>query len=135
SHPLDDFLVVRAAGDTMDASSGARREALREALMREMNDRLLALSHDGLDMGVQVSRIDLVAVLPPIAKAAFDAVLTASQTADQTVAAARTDAARASPTPGRDRDQIRSDARATADERVRAAAADTASISSLASRP
>ena len=45
-----------------------------------------------------VGRADVVALLPPIAaKAAFDAVLTASQIAEQTAAAARTDAARIEP--------------------------------------
>ncbi len=74
-------------------------------------------------------------MLPPIAKAAFDAVLTASQTADQTVAAARTDATRMSQTADRERDRILSEARASADERVRRAASDTAVITSMEAQP
>jgi regulator of protease activity HflC (stomatin/prohibitin superfamily) len=132
---LDDFLVVRVVADSAVGDVGARREALRGDLMRDMNERILALRRDGQDLGVEISRIDLVAVLPPIAKAAFDAVLTASQTADQTVAAARTDAARISQTADRERDRILSEARATADERVRQAVYDTASITSLESQP
>jgi regulator of protease activity HflC (stomatin/prohibitin superfamily) len=132
---LDDFLVVRVVGDASIGDASARRESLRGDLMREMNQRLADLSHNGQDLGVEISRIDLVAVLPPIAKAAFDAVLTASQTADQTVAAARTDAARTSQTADREADRIISEARATADERVREATTDTVGITSLEAQP
>ena len=66
-------------------------------MVTAINQRLAALRRAGADLGVEVSRIDIVALLPPVAKAAFDDVLTASQIADQTVAAARTDAARIDP--------------------------------------
>ncbi len=132
---LDDFLVVRAVGNNAPSDAGARREALRGDLMRDMNQQLAVLRAHGRDLGVEVSRIDLVAVLPPIAKAAFDAVLTASQTADQTVAAARTDATRMSQTADRERDRILSQARASADERVRRAASDTAVIATMEAQP
>ena len=135
SRRLDEFLVVRAAGNVADPEAGVRREALRGDMVREMNQRLLDLRQRGRDLGVEIARIDLVAVLPPIAKAAFDAVLTASQTADQTVAAARTDAARIAQTADREADRVISEARATADERIRQAAADTATIRSLERRP
>ncbi len=135
SRSLDDFLVARVVSNPADGDASARREALRGDLMREMNDRLLTLRRQGHDLGVEVSRIDLVAVLPPIAKAAFDAVLTASQTADQTIAAARNDAARISQTADREQDRIVSEARATADERVRQAVADVAAITALEKQP
>ena len=130
SRKLDDFLVVRAEGNGTSAA-GARGEALRADLVRIMNEQLDGLRRQGGDLGVRIARIDLIAFLPPIAKAAFDAVLTASQTADQNVAAARTDAARISQTADSDSDQILSAARASADERVRRAVSDTAAISTI----
>jgi regulator of protease activity HflC (stomatin/prohibitin superfamily) len=135
ARPLDDFLAVRAVGDMTSRDAGARREALRDDLVRDINQRLNALRSRGRDLGVEISRVDLVAVLPPIAKAAFDAVLTASQTADQTIAAARTDATRMAQTADRERDSTLSQARASADERVRRAASETAIIASLEAQP
>jgi vacuolar-type H+-ATPase subunit H len=80
---------------------------------------------------VAVTRIDIVALLPPIAKSAFDDVLTASQIADQTVAAARTDAARITQEAQRAHDRSTSEAAAAAEEQVRAAAAEVADVGVL----
>jgi len=133
SHDLDDFLVARPEDATHPANAdvAARRQALRGEVVAAINDRLATLRRQGSDLGVEISRIDIVALLPPLAKAAFDDVLTASQIADQTVAAARTDAARIIQEAQRADDRSRSEAIAAADEQVRLAAAETADVGLL----
>jgi regulator of protease activity HflC (stomatin/prohibitin superfamily) len=133
SHDLDDFLVARPedAAHPVSADIANRRQALRGELVAAINDRLAALRRQGSDLGVEVSRIDIVALLPPLAKAAFDDVLTASQIADQTLAAARTDAAHITQEAQRALDQSRTEAAAAADEQVRLAAAQTADVGLL----
>jgi hypothetical protein len=69
--------------------------------------------------------------LPPVAKVAFDSVLTATQAADQNVATARTAAERRRQGAERERDRLLTAARAVAVERVTAARVDTASINAL----
>lgn len=133
SHDLDDFLVARPEDPAHPASAdiAGRRQALRGEMVAAINDRLAGLRRRGADLGVEVSRIDIVALLPPLAKAAFDDVLTASQIADQTVAAARTDAARITQQAQRSLDRSRSEAVAAAEEQVRVAAAETADVGLL----
>ena len=138
SHDLDDFLVARpeeaAPSTSTDPAStdiAGRRQALRGELVSAINQRLAALRRENCDLGVEVSRIDIVALLPPVAKAAFDDVLTASQIADQTAAAARTDAAHTVQEAQRARDRSVSEAAAAAEEQVRTAAAETADIGVL----
>ncbi len=139
TRPLDDFLVATPDQDAVAGAQDAadlnqRRAALRGQLADAINRRIAELRTRGVDLGVTVSRIDLVAVLPPVAKTAFDAVLTASQVADQTAAAARTDAARISQQAQRDRDRVLAEASAAADERIRGATADTAGVAALEAR-
>jgi regulator of protease activity HflC (stomatin/prohibitin superfamily) len=138
SRRLDDFLAARPDEDLAKGGNGAelamRRQALRSDLAASINRRLQVLRAQGLDLGVAVGRVDLVAVLPQIAKVAFDAVLTATQIADQQAAAARTDAARIRQEADRERDRLLSDATAAAEERVRNAAADTSRTDALASQ-
>ncbi|HEY1413053.1 MAG TPA: SPFH domain-containing protein [Rhodopila sp.] len=133
SHDLDDFLVARPEDPAhpVDIAVAARRQALRGQIVAAINDRLAALRRGGSDLGVQVSRIDVLALLPPLAKAAFDDVLTASQIADQTVAAARTDAARTIQEAQRAHDSSRAEAEAAAEEQVRVASAQTADVGVL----
>ena len=133
SHDLDDFLVARPeeAASPVSAESAGRRQALRGEMVAAINQRLEALRRQGSDLGVEVSRIDIVALLPPLAKAAFDDVLTASQIADQTEAAARTDAAHTTQEAQRAHDRSRSEAAAAAEEQVRAAAAEPAEVGLL----
>ncbi len=132
-HDLDDFLVARPEDAThpVSADIAGRRQALRGQMVVAINERLAALRRDGSDLGVEVSRIDIVALLPPLAKAAFDDVLTASQIADQTVAAARTDAAHITQEAQRAHDRSASNAAAAAEEQSRIAAAETADVSVL----
>jgi regulator of protease activity HflC (stomatin/prohibitin superfamily) len=132
-HDLDDFLVARPedAAHPVSGDVAGRRQALRGEVVAVINRRLEALRREGSDLGVVISRIDILALLPPLAKAAFDDVLTASQIADQTVAAARTDAARTEQEAQRSYDHSRSEAEAAAEEQVRVAAAETADVGVL----
>jgi regulator of protease activity HflC (stomatin/prohibitin superfamily) len=132
-HDLDDFLVARPEDAThaVGADVAGRRQALRGGMAAAINERLAALRRESSDLGVEVSRIDMVALLPPLAKAAFDDVLTASQIADQTVAAARTDAAHITQEAQRTYDRSRSEAEAAAEEQVRVASAETADVGVL----
>ncbi|HET6307040.1 MAG TPA: SPFH domain-containing protein [Rhodopila sp.] len=143
SRSLDDFLVARpdqdrvaqpAGGAEATATLAARRQALRGDLVTAMNRRLLALRQSGMDLGISVGRVDVVALLPPVAKTAFDAVLTATQIADQEAAAARTDAARTLQDADRQHDQSLTEATAAAEERLHTASADTARIDALAAQ-
>ena len=137
SHRLDDFLVAEPAAPG-PAGSGdpllvARREALRGDLVRAVNRRVQAIARTSGDLGIEVMRTDLVALLPPRAKAAFDEVLTASQISEQNIAAARTDAAHVSQEADRDHDRLLDEAEAAADERIRNAASEVAPVAALQS--
>jgi membrane protease subunit HflK len=141
SRSLDDFLVARpdqdapmTASDSTEAAAtlAARRQALRGDLVTAINRRIQALQRSGMDLGISVGRVDVVALLPPIAKAAFDAVLTAAQIADQGAAAARTDAARITQEADREHDRLLTEASAAAEERLRTASTDTARVDALA---
>lgn len=137
SRRLDDFLVAQLDEDTIETGNGAvaalaaRRQALRSDLVTAMNARLNALRTAGEDLGVSVSRVDLVALLPPVAKAAFDGVLTAAQIADQNAAAAHTDAEHIMQEANQQRDAIVSAAAAAADERIKTATSETAPVGAL----
>jgi regulator of protease activity HflC (stomatin/prohibitin superfamily) len=135
SRDLDDFLVARPERHS-DAAAAAsvRRQRLATDLAAAMNRRLLNLARQGGDLGVEVRRIDIVAMLPPIAKSAFDAVLTVTQTADQQAAAARTDAATRHAEADRKRDRVLSEAAATAQETLGRAMTSTAEIRVLEAR-
>ena len=132
-HDLDDFLVARPEEANLAAGADAagRREALRGDMVLAINRRLAALRQSGADLGVQATRIDIVALLPPLAKKAFDDVLTAAQVADQTEAAARTDAAHTMQAAQRAHDRTLAEAAASAEEQVRQAESDTADIHDL----
>jgi modulator of FtsH protease HflK len=128
---LDDIVAVRREGED---GAQAQREALRGELMREVNRRLRDLAALGAGLGVEVTRVDIAALLPPAAKPAFDAVLEAAQMADQGLAAARTDAARSLQSADRDRDRLLAEAHAAAEERVGDARARTAPVLALEQR-
>jgi len=142
---MDDFMVVRPERGIHDvdilAQDQAARQAIRGALAAEMNRRLQALDAAGAGLGVEVTRIDITAMLPPAAKFAFDAVLDATQMAEQGLAAARTEAARTQQAADQTHDRLLTEARANADERVHTATAHAALVTgfeqhaSAASRP
>ncbi len=96
-----------------------------------MNARLQQLSAAGAPLGIEIERIDMTAWLPPEAKIAFDAVLTATQAADRGVAMARTDAERRRQDAERQGGQLLTAAEATAKELVASANVDTANILAL----
>lgn len=125
---LDDFMVV----DQSRAASGrtAAGAALRQGLLDTINHRLHALDENGL--GIEVTRLDLTAALPPSAKQTYDSVLTATQTADERLANARTDAAHQLQQASRDHDRMIDVARATAAERIATAHTHTATANALA---
>jgi len=133
SSELDDFLVARPerqSASTLDPS--VRRERVASDLAAMMNRRLLELARGGSGLGVEVRRIDIVAMLPPVAKAAFDAVLTAAQNADQQTAAARTEAATIHAQADRDRARVVAEAEATAQELTSRASSRAAAVGALA---
>jgi modulator of FtsH protease HflK len=130
ARPLDDFVVARP--EAADPQAQAAREALRAAYAAEVNRRLSALDASGAGLGIEITRADASAFLPAAAKAAFDEVLTAGQTAEQTIAQARTAAEEARQRANQDSDHILSEAEAAASEKAAEARARTAEIESLA---
>jgi regulator of protease activity HflC (stomatin/prohibitin superfamily) len=130
---LNDFLVAQpnAAGGAQGQAIVALRTAVRDDLLKGINAKLQQLGSQGVGLGVEVAQIDLTAWLPPEAKIAFDAVLTATQAADQQVAAARTAAELRRQGAEREGDRVKSAAEATASERVTTATVDTATIKAL----
>ncbi len=130
---LNDFLVAQQSEGNGQTGQGiiAMRAAVRDDLLRQVNSRLDKLAAAGASLGIAVDRIDMTAWLPPEAKLAFDAVLTATQRADQQVAAARTDAERRRQGAQREGDRLLSAAEATANELIVTATVDTAKITAI----
>ena len=131
---MDDFMVVRPELTASDGQAQAMRAAMRGELVQEVNRRLHALALAGASLGVEVTRADVTALLPPSAKFAFDAVLDATQMAEQGLASARTDATRTQQGADHDRDRIIAEARAAAAETVGAAQSQVAPIVALEQR-
>ncbi len=130
---IDDFMAVRAEGGD-DPRLEAQRQAVRGDLVRAVNQRLAALAQEGADLGVEVTRADVDALLPVEAKPGFDAVLEASQRAEEMQATARTDAAHAQQSADRERDRILAAANGTAAEQTGEASAQVAAVTALAGR-
>ena len=138
---LDDFMVVHSARLPVDVRRGpaadvqqaaqAQRQALNGDLVREINRRIGGLRATSVDLGVEVTRVDATALLSPSARLAFEAVLEATQMADQGLAAARTDATRRLQQANQDRDGILADAHAAAAERIGTANTKVAAIMAL----
>jgi regulator of protease activity HflC (stomatin/prohibitin superfamily) len=132
SRNLNDFLVVQnAAGGATEADAQAitaLRSEVRSSMLASTNARVQQLAAAGSALGIEVQRIDMTAWLPPEAKTAFDAVLTATQAADRGVAMARTDAERRRQGAENESNRLLSAAEATAKERVANAHVDTANI-------
>ena len=128
---LDTILVARPELLGNDSAVAERRERLRGDLVQGINHSLAALAAAGSGLGIQVVRVDVQSSLPRNAVSAFNAVLTASQLAEQNVAKARTEAEKLTQaaTEGPTALQL---ARAEAGERLAQARRDTASIVGLA---
>ena len=128
--PLDDFLAVRPER-AADPAAQVARNRVRGDLVAAMNAQLAVLTREGAGLGVEVTRADVTALLPPSAKASFDAVLDATQRAEQGMAVARTEAARVRQQADQTRDSLLSAAHASAAERLSGARASTAAIVAL----
>ncbi len=129
---LDTILVARPELVGTDSLVADRRERLRADLVRAINRGLDELKSGGVGLGITVSRVDVQSTLPEDAVYAFDAVLTASQTADQEIAAARTYAAYTTQTGDQMADRTLAMAQALASERLSKAQSDTSSLLQLA---
>jgi regulator of protease activity HflC (stomatin/prohibitin superfamily) len=129
---LDTILVARPELLGSDSQSAERRERLRGDLVQGINKRLEELTATGVGLGVEVVRVDVQSSLPAAAVNAFNAVLTASQQADQAVANARTDAEKQNQAANQQADRTLQVAHAQASERLAKAQTDTAAVTGLA---
>lgn len=127
---LDAILVARPEVAARRAEA-AERERLRADMMAAVNRRLAALAMAGAGLGVTVSRVDLLPSIPAMAKSGFDNVLTVTQSAETTVARAKTAAQFTAQDANSKKDKIATSATATAQETVTNAKAQTASIAAL----
>jgi regulator of protease activity HflC (stomatin/prohibitin superfamily) len=132
---LDDIMVARPERPAEEASRAAeKRQLLNANLVGAMNARLAALARRNAGLGVEVSRVDLSAALRSQAARAYDEVLTSIQGADQSIAQARTTAARKSQAADQAHDKIIQDAKATAAERVSQATRQTVEVAAVADK-
>ncbi len=130
---LDTILVARPElGAIMADAARAGREQLRADLMTAVNRRLDDLAAQGAGLGIRVSRVDLAAAIPSVAKSAFDLVLIATQWAERDIAQARTEAETTAQKAKQESDRILAEAQAKAQEQVTEAQARTAAIAALA---
>jgi regulator of protease activity HflC (stomatin/prohibitin superfamily) len=132
SRDLDTILVARPELMGADSQVAERRERLRTDLVRSINAALDTLKRGGAGLGITVARVDVQSRLPVDAVDAFDAVLSASQSADQTIADARTTAAYSMQAATQAADRSLEVAQAQASERLSKAQSDTSSLLHLA---
>lgn len=132
SRDMDAILVARPELVGGDPSLAERRDRLRGDLQQGINASLARLQMAGTGLGIEVVRVDVQSSLPSVAVSSFNAVLTASQLAEQAVASARNDAALKLQEATHKADRAIQVAQAQASERLSRAHSDTASISSLA---
>lgn len=128
---LDTILVARPELLQHGSADATQREQLRHDLLADINRRLAELQLNGSGLGVEALRVDIQSALPRATLNAFNAVLTASQQAEQGVADARSDAARIIQQATQEADRSLQIASASAAERLAKAEADTASIAYL----
>jgi regulator of protease activity HflC (stomatin/prohibitin superfamily) len=129
SRDLDTILVT---GQETSGDAGESREKLRSDLVDAVDRRLADLTQQGVGLGVTVGRVDLVPAIPSGAKTEFDRVLVATQTAEQQIAEARTDAEVTAQRANQENDRILAQATARAQEQVTTATTRTAAIAALA---
>ncbi|MQT92213.1 protease modulator HflK [Pseudomonas helleri] len=132
SRDMDAILVARPELVGADTQVAERRERLRGDLQQGINRSLAALKAAGADLGITVVRVDVQSSLPPSAVSAFNAVLTASQRAEQAVASARNEAAQRLQQATQSADRTVQVAQAQTRERLAQASADTSTIVGLA---
>jgi regulator of protease activity HflC (stomatin/prohibitin superfamily) len=129
---LDTILVARPELVSNDSNVAQQREQLRSDLVRTVNQTLAALQAEGLGIGIEVVRADVQSSLPATTVSAFNAVLTASQQTEKSIADARTGAAWEMQTATQNADRTLQVAQAQATERVAKSEADTLSMKRLA---
>lgn len=129
SDPGEDATAPTPDAVLAEIGSPAR---LRTDILTDVNARLQALASAGTGLGIALDRVDLTVALPVSAKATFDAVLSATQTADRDLAQARTGAAQAMQSAAQSAAGILSDAQARAGEQVSEAAVATVPLKALA---
>ena len=130
SRDLDSLLVARpellASGQ-----AAVQREHLSGDLASAIQARLDALRNGGASLGIEIVRVDIQASFPAAAVKAFDAVLSSLQTADRTIAEARTAAETVRQGAQQRTSEILHSAQAAATERLANAQAETATIDRL----
>jgi len=131
---LDTILVARPelVSGGIENKDAESRERLRGDLLRGINRDLLTLQDQQAGLGIEIARVDVQSTLPGDTMNAFNAVLTATQQADRTIADARTEAARIVQVATQTADRAVQVAHAQATERLAKAQADTASVLQLA---
>lgn len=132
SRDLDTILVARPELVGASTEAAIKREKLRADLVQSINQGLAALAKEHASLGIRIARVDLQPSLPVETVDAFNAVLTASQLAKQTVAEANNKAATTRQKANQEADRLIQQANANASERVAKAHTDTATISRLA---
>lgn len=125
---LDTILVARPELLGSGNEDAEKRERLRSDLLQGINERLAAMRASGMGLGIELTRVDVQSSLPRDTLNAFNAVLTASQLADQNIADARTDAERTTQTATQAADRSLQIAQALASERLSKAQADTFTV-------
>jgi regulator of protease activity HflC (stomatin/prohibitin superfamily) len=100
--------------------------------MRNISHYLKELHENGVGLGIELKRVDVIASLHPDTISAFDSVLTASQQVLQEIADARTAGERTLQSANEAADRTIEYAQAKASERLAKAQADTADVLQLA---
>lgn len=129
---LDTILVARPELIGVGNEGAEQRERLRGDLLRGINHSLAELQRTGMGLGIEATRVDVQSSLPRDTINAFNAVLTASQQAEQNIADARTEAARTLQNATQAADRSLQVASALASERLSKAQTDTATVLHLA---
>lgn len=129
---LDTILVARPEMLQNDQHAAEERTRLRGDFKQALLQSLADMSASGNDPGITIERVDISSSLPTNAVAAFNAVLTASQQADQAIAAARTDATLRMQQAQQQADRVLQQAQASREETLAKARVDTQTILQLA---
>jgi regulator of protease activity HflC (stomatin/prohibitin superfamily) len=129
---LDAILVARPEMQTNDQHTAEERARLRGDLKQLLLQSLAQLAARGDSPGITIERVDIASSLPTNAVAAFNAVLTASQQADQAIAGAHTDATLRAQQAQQEADRMIQQAQARREETLAKAHVDTQLILQLA---
>lgn len=129
---LDTILVARPEMLQNDQHAAEERSRLRSDFKQALTQSLARMAAEGNDPGITIERIDIASSLPNNAVTAFNAVLTASQQADQAIAAAHTDATLRAQLAQQQVDRALQQAQASREETLARANIDTQTIQQLA---